>query len=92
MEPVILRGIGWLMRTVIVLFSAAIIFLCGKVIIGSMANTAGQADYAIVLGLALENGEPAPDLLARLDTAQVYLERYPEAHLILTGGNAEHHT
>ena len=88
-KPVILRGIGWLMHTVIVLFSAAIIFLCGKVIIGSMVNTAGQADYAIVLGLALENGEPAPDLLARLDTARDYLERYPEAQLILTGGNAD---
>ena len=91
-KPVILRGIGWLMHTVIVLFSAAIIFLCGKVIIGSMVNTAGQADYAIVLGLALENGKPASDLLARLDTAREYLERYPEAHLILTGGNAEHRT
>lgn len=88
-KPVILRGIGWLMHTVIVLFSAAIIFLCGKVIIGSMVNTAGQADYAIVLGLALENGKPAPDLLARLDTARDYLERYPEAQLILTGGNAD---
>ena len=57
-----------------------------------MVNTAGQADYAIVLGLALENGKPASDLLARLDTAREYLERYPEAHLILTGGNAEHRT
>ena len=88
-KPVILRGIGWLMHTVIVLFSPVIIFLCGKVIIGNMVNTAGQADYGIVLGLALENGEPAPDLLARLDTARDYLERYPEAQLILTGGNAD---
>ncbi len=65
---------------------------CIRRIIGSMVNTAGQADYAIVLGLALENGKPASDLLARLDTAREYLERYPEAHLILTGGNAEHRT
>ena len=54
-----------------------------------MINAAGQADYAIVLGLALENGEPAPDLVARLDTARAYLEKYPEARLILTGGNAD---
>lgn len=54
-----------------------------------MINTAGEADYAVVLGLALENGKPAPDLLARLDTAQKYLEKYPEAQLILTGGNAD---
>ena len=66
-----------------------ILFFCGKVIVGGMINTAGQADYAIVLGLALENGKPAPDLLARLDTAREYLEKYPEAQLILTGGNAD---
>ena len=54
-----------------------------------MINTAGQADHAIVLGLALENGKPTDDLLKRLNTAQAYLEKYPEAQLILTGGNAD---
>lgn len=88
-KPAILRILGWILRTVIILASAVIIFFCGKVIIGGMINTAGQADHAIVLGLALENGEPAPDLLARLDTARAYMEKYPEARLILTGGNAD---
>ena len=88
-KPVMLRAIGWLLRTVIVLLSAVTLFFCGKVIIGSMIHTAGEADYAIVLGLALENGEPAPELMSRLDTAQNYLEMYPEARLILTGGNAD---
>ena len=88
-RPAVLKGIGWTLRAVIVLSSAVIIFFCGKVIAGSMINTAGRADYAIVLGLALENGEPAPDLLARLDTAREYLREYPEAKLILTGGNAD---
>ena len=37
----------------------------------------------------LENGKPTDDLLARMDTAQTYLEGYPEAYLILTGGNAD---
>ena len=88
-KPVILKGIGWILRVVIALLSAAILFFCGKVIIGGFINTAGQAEYAIVLGLALENGEPVPDLTARLDTARAYLEKYPEAQLILTGGNAD---
>ena len=88
-KPAILKAIGWILRTVIVLLSAVIIFFCGKVIAGSLINTAGQADYAIILGLALENGEPAPDLLRRLSTASKYLEKYPEARLILTGGNAD---
>ena len=69
-KPAILRAVGWLLRTVIVLLSAVTVFFCGRVITGGMVNTAGRADYAIVLGLALENGKPAPDLLARLDTAR----------------------
>ena len=88
-NPVVLKVIGWIMRAAIVLFSLVILFFCGKVIAGGMVNTAGRADHAIVLGLALENGEPAPDLLARLDTAREYLEKYPEAQLILTGGNPD---
>ena len=88
-KPAVLKGIGWVARAVIALLSAMILFFCGKVIVGGMINTAGRADSAIVLGLALENGKPAPDLLARLDTARAYLEKYPEAQLILTGGNAD---
>ena len=84
-NPAVLKIIGW----IVVLLTAVILFFCGKVIAGSLVNTAGQADHAIVLGLALENGEPAPDLLARLDTAKTYLDTYPEARLILTGGNAD---
>ena len=88
-KPVILRAIGWMLRTAVILFSAVTVFFCGKVMTGSLINTAGQAEYAVVLGLALENGEPAPDLLERLGTARAYLEKYPEARLILTGGNAD---
>ena len=88
-KPGFLRVAGWLLRIGVMLFSAVILFFCGKVIVGGMINTAGQADYAIVLGLALENGQPAPDLLARLDTGRGYLEKYPQARLILTGGNPD---
>ena len=88
-KPVLLKAAGRVLRTVVVLLSAVILFFCGKVIVGSVINDAGQANAAIVLGLALENGKPAPDLLARLDTAKAYLEKYPEAQLILTGGNAD---
>lgn len=85
----ILRFIGWVPRTIVGLLALLIVFFGGKVICGSAMNTAGQADRAIVLGLALENGRPTGELLARLDTAQAYLEKYPEARLILTGGNAD---
>lgn len=85
----ILRIVGWILRITVFLFSGVILFFFGKVVAGSLIQTADQADYALVLGLALENGEPTNDLLARLDKAQEYLEEYPEAHLILTGGNAD---
>ena len=85
----IVRILGWVLRTVVVLLALVIVFFFGKVIRGSTINTAGRADNAIVLGLALENGSPTDDLLARLNTAQAYLEEYPEARLILTGGNAD---
>ena len=35
---VILKAIGWILRTVIVLLSAVIIFFCGKVITGGLIN------------------------------------------------------
>ena len=88
-KPAVLQGIGWTLRGVLALLSAVILFFCGKVIVGGMIHTAGPADHAIVLGLALENGKPTDDLLKRLNTAQAYLEKYPEAQLILTGGNAD---
>ena len=49
----ILRIAGWVLRIAVVLFSLVIVFFCGKVIGGSVINTAGRADNAIVLGLAL---------------------------------------
>ena len=84
-----LNVIGWILRTAVILAAAGILFFCGKIIAGSLVNNAGRAGYALVLGLALENGKPVPALLARLDAAKAYLEKYPEARLILTGGNAD---
>ena len=88
-KPAAVRVIGWILRVAVILASAVTLFFCGKVVVGSVVRNAGQADYAIVLGLALENGKPTPDLVARLDTAREYLDQHPGAKLILTGGNAD---
>ena len=88
-KPTAVRIAGWALRTIVVSLALVIVFFYGKVVCGSLMNSAGRADNAIVLGLALENGKPTGDLLARLNTAQAYLEKYPEARLILTGGNAD---
>ena len=88
-KSVFLRGVGWFLRAVVVLLSAVTLFFCGKVIAGGLIREEGPADHAIVLGLALENGEPTPNLKSRLDTAREFLDKNPGAQLILTGGNAD---
>lgn len=84
----VLKGIGWALRSAILLGTAVILFFFGKVTVGGLIHTAQPAEHAIVLGMALQNGKPTEDLLSRLDTAQRFLEQNPDATLILTGGNA----
>ena len=83
----LLKGIGWALRCVILLGTAAILFFFGKVMAGSLIRTAQPTEHAIVLGMALQDGKPTKDLLYRLDTAQSWLEQNPDTLLILTGGN-----
>lgn len=85
----VLKVIGWIPRAAVILAAAALLCFIGKITAGSFINTAAPAKHAIVLGLALENGKPAPDLLARLDKAEQYLWGNPETTLILTGGNPD---
>lgn len=80
---------GWVFRFIVILVCAIILYFLVKVTIGSFIHTTGHADHAIVLGLALEDGKPADDLLARLDAAEHYLAEEPNATLILTGGNPD---
>ena len=83
------KAAGWVLRGALVLAAAVLLFLMGKVVVGGFVNTSAPAGHAIVLGLALENGQPTPDLIARLDTAEDYARQNPEAVLILTGGNPD---
>ena len=81
--------LGWILRVIICIISALVIFFGVKVVIGGFINNAERAKYAVVLGMALEDGEPTNDLKLRLDTAAKYLSENKDAVLILTGGNAE---
>ncbi len=89
LKPAALKAVGWCLRAVVVLATLAFLMLIGKVVAGSFVNTQAPATHAIVLGLALENGKPVPDLISRLDTAEKYLRDNPEATLVLTGGNPD---
>ena len=81
--------IGGGFRSILIALTAVILFFCGRVVLGGLIHTAEPASHAIVLGMALQNGQPTKDLLSRLDTAQKYLEDTPDAVLILTGGNPD---
>lgn len=83
------KFIGWLLRIAVILAAGFVLFLCAKTAIGGSIVTPGTADNAIVLGLALQNGQPAPDLLDRVDRAAEFSRENPDATLILTGGNPD---
>ena len=89
LRPKAAKTVGWVLRCLVILLTAVIVFFFGKILVGSMINTAREAQSVVVLGMALEDGQPTKDLLLRLDTAQRYAERYPNATLILTGGNPD---
>lgn len=83
------KALGWTCRILVTMAAAVILFFCGRVAVGGMICTAEPASHAIVLGMALQDGQPTRDLLARLDTARQYSEENPGAVLILTGGNPD---
>ena len=89
LRPKVFQIIGWALRMVFVVLTAVTLFFCGKVAVGGMIRTAAPAERALVLGMALEGGEPTRDLILRVETAQRFLRDNPEASLILTGGNAD---
>ncbi|MBP5654049.1 MAG: YdcF family protein [Clostridiales bacterium] len=82
-------ALGMILRCFIVLLCASILFFAGKAISKSFIKNDSPAQYAIVLGLALQNGKPTDNLISRIDTARDYIDKYPDSTLILAGGNAD---
>ena len=87
MKSKALKFIGWVLRLALVLAVGLVLVLSAKICIGGMVKNKGSAGNAIVLGLALQNGQPTQDLLERVDIAAKYAYTYPYSKLILTGGN-----
>lgn len=84
-----LKVIGWIVRITVFFCTAVVLFFGGKIVIGSLIRHRKSAEYAIVLGMALENGRPTKDLLYRLNAALEFLEANPNAKLVITGGNPD---
>ena len=83
----IAQVIGWVLRIAVILFNVFILFFICQVIFGSFYYSSAPASHVVVLGMALEDGKPTQDLLKRIETAENYLKKNPDAILILTGGN-----
>jgi len=81
--------IGWILRSALCIATGIVLFFSCKMIIGGMFRTNRTADSVLVLGMALENGQPTQDLLYRVDAARDYLNAHPDSTLILTGGNPD---
>ena len=84
-----LRIVGWVVRGCLIVAAAAVLFIGGRIIFSGMIGNAGDTDRVLVLGMALEDGQPTEDLRLRLKTAKEYAEEHPNAVLVLTGGNPD---
>ena len=84
-----LRPAGRILGGALHAAAGTVLLFCGKIAAGGLIKSEAPASHAIVLGMALENGQPTKDLLLRLDTAAQFHARHPEALLILTGGNPD---
>ena len=83
------RILGWILRAVVIAAAVLILLIGGSVVVTGLTSGTGTADHVIVLGMALEDGQPTKDLLYRLETARAYGEEHPGSVLILTGGNPD---
>ncbi len=85
-HPILARWFKWILIAGIV--AAVLIFAVTEVFI--LKNAAGdedpEADVLIVLGAGVDGTVPSVSLSDRLCAALDYLERYPDARCVVTGG------
>ena len=82
-----LKFIGWVLRIIVTAVAVIVIALDGYIVVNGFGEADPKADNAVVLGMALENGEPNADLISRVETAVRYAEKNPGASIIAAGGN-----
>ena len=87
--PSLLHMLSGIARPAVRYGSALVLILAGHVAVGGLISDSAGEKYAVVLGMALENGEPNRDLLLRVETAVHLALSDPDVTLILTGGNPD---
>lgn len=88
----LLRGTKWPRRVLAGLLAVLVAAMC--VTGGFIASCCGgrgepESDYLIVLGCQVNGTEPSLMLRERLDAAVEYLNAYPDAECIVTGGKGD---
>lgn len=87
--PQLFTSLPWQLQTVIkliVLVIAALTVSITAVMVSAILQPAAEADTVIVLGCKVDRNGPSRMLRERLDAADNYLERHPDAIVIVTGG------
>ncbi len=70
------------------------VFLCAVCLTAGICWTApdtdtDQADYALLLGCALKDGKPRPELIRRMELALDWLQNTEEVPLVVSGGDVK---
>ena len=85
MKKTILRIIS----AVLILVLLALLIPAGLIVSGMNGRGEPGGEVLIVLGTTVNGTEPSPMLKQRLDAAVVYLNTYPDAICIVTGGKGD---
>ena len=82
--------LGW---TIVGLaIAAALVFAVSAAVLWSAPDSSPEleADYALLLGCSLRNGQATPELVRRCQTALDWLEAHPHGLLVVSGGDPGH--
>lgn len=87
--PVFSRVMNRVLTALLILVS--LLTVATGIWIGSAARgtQTAEADYVIVLGAGVNGTQPSGSLADRLRAAQAYLEEYPQAIAVLSGGQGD---
>lgn len=83
------RAMKWARRVLLCGLALAVVLAAATgawIVSCASGGSEDEAEWLIVLGAGVDGETPSVTLRHRLNTAQDYLERYPEAKAVLSGG------
>ncbi len=80
------RNIKMFLLALFVVWAASFILVQAFILRHAFAPRAPETDWCLVLGAGLRDGRPSLNLQRRITAASDYLDRYPRARVVVTGG------